>query len=163
MTASAPAKRLRLALALVTPHQMADAVALARVNTRCAQRAELGITINANSYVRLCAALGIDVVTGEAAPVRAVGDIDWRLLGLGLHLTRRMCKAVSIRAAARKIGKAVSPSMLSRVENGQAVSVAGVIAICKFIGTKPEQYTQASAEFHVRPKSETRSEQVEHA
>lgn len=156
MTASGPAKRLKTALARLTPRELQDVAKLAGVNTRCVQRAELGIPVNASSYVRLCAAVGIDTITGEAVLARGVGDIDWRLLGLGFHLTRRMRKDVSIRAAAQKIGKAVSPSMLSRVENGKPVSITGVIAICTFIGTKPEQYTAAPAEmFHVGPKTET--------
>lgn len=157
MSASPAVKRLKLALSTFAPEELAAIGKRAGVNTRAVQRAAAGTQVRADHYLKLCASLGIDCMAGDRVEPRRLGDLDWRLLGLGLHLTRKIRKVLTIRAAAKKIGKSVSVSMLSRVENGHPVSISGVIAICKFIGTRPEQYAATPEMFHGKPKTETRA------
>ena len=153
-----PIQRLAGALKAFKPAEYAALGARAGVNTRAVQRAAMGVQIRADHYLKLCAAIGIDSITGDPVPIRRLGDLDWKLLGLGVELTRRIRKVLTLRKVADRIGKRVSISMLSRIENGQPVSISGVIAICQFIGTSPEQYTaDPSAEkFHGKPKTATR-------
>ena len=152
-----PIQRLSCALRALPARQRTAAGKFAGVNDRAVQRAAAEVEIRADHYLKLCAAIGINSMTGAPAPVRKLGDLDWKLMGLGIEMTRRICLIASQREMVARIGNRVSLSMVSRIENGQPVSISGVIAICKFIGTTPEQYCASAEMFHVQPKTETRA------
>ncbi len=57
---------------------------------------------------------------------------------LGLLLARKRGN-MGVRAAAREIG--ISPSTLSRIENGHIPDVGTLEKICEWIGEEPSQFT----------------------
>jgi hypothetical protein len=150
-----PIQRLSCALRAIPARQRVAVCRFAGVGPATLQRVLAEAQIRPDIYLKLCGALGIDTMTGEAAETKQIGDLDWDLLGLGFRLTRRVRGLRTVRAAAKAIGDGASPATLSRLENGQPISINGVIAICKFIGTKPEHYCAIPGASHVKPLSET--------
>jgi DNA-binding XRE family transcriptional regulator len=134
---SAPANAMRSAASsLVTVAALADQ---AGVTPRQVSLARAGKPINAGAYLALCGAIGIDPVDGSPRPVKTVSaNVEWRLLGTALHITRNL-RQLNQRSAAKAIG--VSPSTVCRVETGRPVSVANVVKVCAFVGVHPDGYT----------------------
>lgn len=152
------AQRLMDALATVPRRAIPALAKRAGVTVREVQRAATGTLLYPREYLRLCAALGIKSTTGERIEPRRIGDFDPALFGLGVEMTRRICRHRTMRGAVEAIGRPVTLSMMSRVENGKRISISGVIAICRWIGTEPEQYCADpdAPKIHVKPKNETR-------
>jgi hypothetical protein len=118
-------------------------------------RAAAGRPVRAEVYLKICAALGMNSLTGEPAPIRRLGDLDWRLLGLGIELRRRLAGIGSMRAMVKKIGGRVSLSTIARIEKGQHVSIGNLLTICEFIGVAPEQYCAEPKMFNGKRITET--------
>ena len=108
---------------------------------------------NPVAYIKLCGALGITVATGESCQARTLGEFDWNAFALGFEMKRRL-QGMSLRQAEDALGQ--SKATLSRLENGKPVSINGVIAVCKFIGTTPEHYCLTPGMIHVKRTRETR-------
>jgi len=119
-------------------------------------RALAGQQVKPGVYLKLCGALGISARTGDAAPVRVLGDFDWNFFGLGFHLTRNMMNLRTVRQASKAIGEHVSSATISRLENNKPISVNGLIAVCNFMKVDPEHYCGRSESSHVKRRSETR-------
>lgn len=134
---STPANAMRSAAAsLITVAALADQ---AGVTPRQVSLARAGKPINAGAYLALCGAIGIDPMDGSPRPVKIVSaNVEWRLLGTALHITRNL-RRLNQRSAAKAIG--VSPSTVCRVETGRPVSVANVVKVCAFVGVHPDGYT----------------------
>lgn len=98
---------------------------------------------NVNDYVRLCAVLGIDPVTGAKQAPWVPQDLHASTLAIAVRM-RRIERGDSNRLAARKIG--VSISTLSRIENGNPRSFECVRAACKYIGLDPRLYLNVTRE-----------------
>lgn len=110
-------------------------------------RALHGLPINTCAHLRLCAAIGIDPVTGDAIEARIIGELHWPSLGAALRM-KRMADKITLRAAAKQ-AKA-SYSALGRIERAQVVSIENVLAACRFLDRHP-------FEFVSRETTETRS------
>jgi DNA-binding Xre family transcriptional regulator len=103
-------------------------------------RARAGKPVNAGAFLALCGALGIDPADGSSrAPRQVSSKFSWPMLAAGLRVARRL-RHHDQRSAARVIG--VSAATLCRAEAGDAVSVESLLAICRFIGTHPENYLE---------------------
>lgn len=155
-----PIQRLMDALADIPRRDHAALARRAGVTVREIERAAQGTQLHTGQYLKLCAGLGIKAATGEATTPRRLGDFDWGMFRLGVEMRRRLTKRMSMRRAVAVIGHRVSLSMMSRVANAKPVSITGVIAICNWIGTEPEQYCAdpAAPMFHMKPKTETPEE-----
>jgi DNA-binding Xre family transcriptional regulator len=145
-----PIQRLACALKALGYVERRRLPARAGVDSSAVQRAYSEQPIKPSAYIKLCGALGISVATGEAAPVRILGEINWRALALGFEITRQMRK-LTLRQIVTTIG--TSKASLSRLENGKAISINGVIAVCGFIGTSPEHYCQPPELLHVKQRT----------
>jgi DNA-binding XRE family transcriptional regulator len=147
----------RLACAIVArPFRERPAIARrAGVGPTAVARAAAGMPVRAEAYLKLCAAIGINSLTGEPAPVRSLGDLHWGLLGLGIEMRRRLGKIGTQRDMVKKIGGRVSLRTISFIENGKHVSIGSVLAICEFIGVAPEQYCGEPKKLHVKRITET--------
>lgn len=108
------------------------------VDPRLGQRAAFGRMVNASAFLSLCHGLGIDPSTGDDIAPARVGELLWWFLGASVNVTRRL-GGLSVRAAAVKSG--VSSATISRIECGQPVSAASVVALCRFIGLPPKSFT----------------------
>jgi DNA-binding XRE family transcriptional regulator len=119
---------------------MLDAIAQqAGVTPRQASMARAGKPVNAGAYLALCAAVGIDPISGAARPEKALSpNVVWWLLSAALHITRNLRK-LDQRAAADAIG--ISPATVCRVEQGRPVSIGVMLKVCAFIGVHPFGYT----------------------
>jgi DNA-binding XRE family transcriptional regulator len=103
------------------------------------QRARARRPINAGAYLALCGALGLDPVDGSPRPIKRVSSrLAWPMVGAGLKIMRRL-RHQDQRSAAKAIG--ISATTLCRVESGDAASVETLLAVCKFIGTHPDNYS----------------------
>jgi DNA-binding XRE family transcriptional regulator len=118
---------------------MLDAIAhQAGVTPRQASMARAGKPINAGAYLALCAAVGVDPVSGSARPEKPLSpNVVWWLLSAALYITRNL-RRLDQRAAADAIG--ISPATVCRIERGQPVSVGVLIKVCAFIGVHPDGY-----------------------
>ncbi|MDP2410379.1 MAG: hypothetical protein Q8M26_08840 [Pseudolabrys sp.] len=151
MTSPTPAQRLGEALRAITDNGDAgQVVALAReygIDGRLARRAAKNIEVNASAYVQLCAAVGIDPVTGKPAPREQVPEIDWRLVS-AMALMVLINTSLSIRKAASRWK--LSPAALVRLREGEPVSVENFLAFCAApdIKAKPSKFRARSPMFH---------------
>lgn len=153
---STPAQRLACVLVSRRFRERAIIAKRADVGPSAIARAAAGRPVRAEVYLKICAALGINSMTGEPVPVRPLGDLNWKLLGLGIELRRRLSGIGSQRAMVKKIGGRVSLSTINRIENGKHVSVGNLLTICEFIGVAPEQYCALPKKFHEKRTSETK-------
>lgn len=154
MTAT-PIQRLACALKARPYRERCRIAKASGVGLSAVARALAGQQVKPDVYLKLCGALGIGARTGEAAPVRVLGDFDWRLFALGFHLTRNMKHCRTVRQTSKAIGDHVSPATISRVENYQPISINGLIAICDFMGVDPEHYCAQREMIPVKRFSET--------
>lgn len=143
------ALRDRLAAVLVD-YDAARRTALAQsagVSERTVSYARAGRPISAEDYLRLCANLLLDPapeIPGGLVLAR-VGAFDHATLGMGLRIVRGL-KGHSIRRGAATSG--LSVTTLSRLENGNVVSIANVLKACRYVGVHPFGYVKP--QFHVK-------------
>jgi hypothetical protein len=142
-----PAQALKAALK-ATPPAGLDVLEAAGFERRLIKRAALGQQVNASVHLQLCARLGIDPVTGEAAPPREIGPLHMPSLSAALRMKRFPAK-LSLRAAARKAR--ASYSALGRIERGEPVSITAILAACAWLGRHPFDFVSP------RVSRETRS------
>jgi hypothetical protein len=130
MNASA---RLSRHLQRLTPAQMAFASERAGIARRVGAQARKSKRISATPYMLLCAASGLDPVSGDLVAVfpRAGASIHWCAFAAALLITRQV-RRLGIRSAARQAG--VSIATLSRAENGKPIAVESFLRIAIFIG-----------------------------
>lgn len=150
-----PIQRLQSVLKRANRIERAAFARLAGVGPTAISRVVAGQPVRAESYLRLCGAVGINSLTGEPAPSRPVGDIDWGMLALAVELRRRVRKIKSQRALARAIGGQVSHVTLSRFEKRKRVSAEHLVAVCRFLGIPPDHYCAEPERCHVKRTNET--------
>jgi DNA-binding Xre family transcriptional regulator len=160
MTASAPALRLCKALCAVTdngsPAAVKEFADQWQIDGRLARRAAKGIPINASTFARLCAAVGLDAITGRPSKPEAVTEIDWRLVS-AMALMAQIERSLTVRTAAE--AWKLSTAAVVRLREGDPVNVENFLAFCKAMGCKPAKFRTRSPLSHVKPSVK----QVEHA
>lgn len=109
-----------------------------RVTPRAVRHAMRSRQVGAGNFLKLCAFLGVDPVTGERRPPREIGELLWWFLAAGVFCTRGL-RRLSLRDAAPHVG--VSYSTLSRLECRMPVSVDAFLAACRFVGVHPYGFT----------------------
>ena len=93
--------------------------------------------ISADHYLKFCAKLGLDPVTGKPRKPCEVGDLQWPLIGAGLKMRRQLeHKGQRPAAEAYKL----SYSTLRRAESGEPVTVTSLLKICAGLGVHPFGY-----------------------
>ena len=103
-----------------------------------ADGASYSYRIAAADFVRLCAQVGLDPLSGKRiAPSQNPGRLCVQLIGAGCAMQREL-KSLSLRAAAAETG--LSPATLSRIEKALPTSIESILAACEFIGVHPFQY-----------------------
>jgi len=142
-----PIQRLKAALCDRTSGgSLPEVAAFARangINGRIANRASRGIEINASDYLRLCAALGLCPVTGGPTEPKALGPLDWRLVGLKVCVTLIGSpgdKHMPMRKAAKSWRIALAA--LARMKSGQPVSIDNLLKLCRGLGVHPHMFIQ---------------------
>lgn len=94
--------------------------------------------IGASDFLRLCAQVGIDPVSGlRIEPQTEPGTLCLASVGAGCAVKRSL-RRLTMRAAALEIG--VSAATLSRLEMNLPISIESLIAVCVFIGVHPLHY-----------------------
>jgi len=119
------------------PGGLASLAVRANVPRRAVSRILAGQPINADTYLKVCGAVGIDPVTGESCPPSTGFDIQWRIFAIGIRAARILHK-LSTRDAASLIR--VSSATISRAEAGRPIRVESYLALCAFVGTHPHHY-----------------------
>jgi len=155
MPAVSPIERLASVLASRPFRERARLARFAGVGPSAIARAASGMPVRADVYLKLCAAAGINSMNGDTIAPRRVGDLNWKMLGLGIELRRRLHGVGSQRQMVKKIGGRVSLSTITRIETGKHVSVGNLLAVCAFIGIPPEQYCAEAEKLHVERTNET--------
>lgn len=107
---------------------------IANVDPGIARRAAAEQPIKASDALALLAAVGRDPVTRAIMPPRRVGKFDHLALALGVIL-KMQTKSQSIRAAAKAMD--VSPRAITRLLDGDVVSIVTVIKACAYLGIHP--------------------------
>ena len=132
------ADRLASHLRHLTPAVMAVLSKRAGISGRAGARARAGRKVSAISYILLCSAVGLDVVTGAPGPsIRAGSEIVWWLFGAALFLTRSR-RHLDLRSAAALVG--TSAATLSRAERGQPIAIESYLRVARFIGLPPASF-----------------------
>lgn len=96
--------------------------------------------VNAEAFLSLCHATGIDPVTGEAREIiiRPI-IIDWQQFALAVRM-RRAYPWTDIRTAAKRAK--VSMATFSRAANGHPLSIGSMLKLCAYAGVHPDLYAQ---------------------
>ena len=150
-----PIQRLQCALKARPRRDHPSIARAAGVGPTALARAVAGQDIRADTYLKICAGIGIDSRTGEAVTPKRLGELDWRMIGLAIELRRRVRKLGSQRDVVAMIGGRVSLATLSRIENGTPISVNNLLTICEFLNIPPEHYCTEPELLHVKRISET--------
>lgn len=111
----------------------------AGLEPRLGRVAAAGRPVAARHFLKLCGAAGVDPETGRAIARRQVGDLMPGFLGKGVRLRREVDKEGLRKVAARL---RLSPATMSRLENGRVVSLAAVLAACRYLGVHPFEATE---------------------
>ena len=148
MIASPVIKRLSRALRAVTSGgDPAKVAALARVwgiDGRSARKAASGKVIDANSYLKLCAAVGIEPVSDLACHSRHIPDIDWGRVGIKIMLAligdpgTPSAEKLTMRSAAK--AWKISLVVLGRMKAGQPASADNLLALCAALKCHPHTF-----------------------
>jgi DNA-binding Xre family transcriptional regulator len=145
MPALTPIQRLSRALRAVTSDgRISEVAAFARqwgLDGRAAHRAVKGKRISAEAYLSLCAALGIDPLTGAACEAKRITPIDWNRVGIKIKLAfigtpdKPAPAGFTMRAAAAKWRVRLAP--LGRMKGGCPASVDNFLALCLALECHP--------------------------
>lgn len=153
-----PIERLARALCAITDDgKPAKVVELARawgVDGRLARRAARGIPVNVSVYLQLCAAAGIDPVTGE--PV----IVDGPLPALDPNrLAIKVLLALIAGQSLRKLAKAwrVEYTAINRAKHGLPVNVENFLKICAGLGVHPHSVLTFHAKQSLQQSDEERA------
>ncbi len=141
------AQRLRDLLKPTTPEYRAT---LERdgIPHRAIRRASLGQQVCAATHLRLCALIGRDPVTWQAAPFERIGELFWPSLGAALRI-KRIQDNLSLRQAAKRAG--MSYSSLMRIEHAEAVSIDAVLLACAWLGRHPHEFVSPCVSYENKP------------
>ena len=145
-----PAMCLRATLTAMSGPELIALGTEAGIEWRLICRAWNGTPINADAHLKLCAVLGVDPVDGLPRSAGPVGPIHWPSLSAAVRIARFQRKW-SLRRASK--AARVSYSALGRIERGEIVSIESVLAVCKFLGRHPFEFTSPVS----RESTETRS------
>lgn len=161
---SSPAKRLAVALRAITSDgRPEEVVALARaydIPGRLARRAAAGMDVNASTYLKLCAAVGIDpIAESMTVAQRKLPDIDWSLVGLKVlaRLIGTPEQPQNPKIAMRQAAKQWKLSLvtLARMKGGQPVGIDNLLKLCCALDCHPHEFLKRSPEmFHVSQQVE---------
>ena len=148
---STPAKRLASALRAITSDgKPEEVVALARtygIDGRLARRAAREIPVNANAYLKLCAACGIDPMTGATGVQRTIADLDRNRLAIQVLL------AIIGGNSLRKLAKTwkVEYTAINRAKHQLPVNVDNFLKICAGLRMHPHAFlAPVPPEFHAK-------------
>ena len=135
-----PAFHLALAMQSYRNEKFAELIKRAGVPVDAARRARSGAhgrPTRAEHHLKLCAVLGIDPVDGRPIAVRKPLPLLASFFAAGVK-GNRMLNGHTLRRAAKLM--AISPAVLSRIENGDTRSFDGMLAACRYIGAHPFDY-----------------------
>jgi hypothetical protein len=99
-----------------------------------------GQRVNAADFLRLCARLGVDPLTGEPrTPIEGPQDVALYQISIGLRMHRSL-NNLPLRTVASRTN--ISAPTILRLERNMPVSAHSIIAVCDFIGVHPFHYMQ---------------------
>lgn len=104
------------------------------IERRVIRRAAVGLQINASDYLRLCAFVGLDPMTGKDCDKRVIGPLHKPTLSLALRMKREDLK-ITLRQAAAKAR--MSYSALGRIERAEDVSIEAILKACRWLNRHP--------------------------
>ena len=109
-------------------------------------------SIPISAHLRLCAAAGINPLTGEKADASArIGDFHRPSFALALRM-KRLAMKWSLRQAETAMG--ISYSSLRRIEKGEATSAENVLTACKYMSRNPFDFVSRETSPAQKSKSE---------
>jgi plasmid maintenance system antidote protein VapI len=134
-----PAAMLAKALEPMSLDLRCEIAQAAGVGRHAVQRAAGGRPISADDFLRICAVIGHDPVTGYGRePIDNPGSFDRRHLALAVRMTLYVRKH-TFREAAKELG--ISATVVHRLKEGEeAVSIESLLAGCRYVGVHPFHY-----------------------
>lgn len=93
--------------------------------------------ISANHLLRLCAAIGLDPMTGQSIERRQAADIDRNALAIAIKLTMKL-RGHSQRKAAESVN--TTNTTWHRLINEAPVTIDSVLAGTRYVGRHPFDY-----------------------
>ena len=144
-----PIQRLSCALRVVTDggdaRKLVDLARSAGVPGIAARRAAKEITVNANNYLKLCRAAGIDPVNGSADFGPPLADLDLNRLAIKILMLLIGGKSLRKLSAQWK----VEYTAINRAKKELPVNIENFLAICAGLGLHPHMFVRrVPAEFH---------------
>lgn len=161
---STPIQRLSRAIRAITEDgKPALVVALAReygVDGRLGRRAASGMDVNADAYLKLCAAAGIDpIAEGMTVALRKLPDLNWTLVGIKVlaQLIGTPAEPKTPKVAMRQAAKEWNLSLvaIARLKSGQPVGIDNLLKLCCALDCHPHEFlTRSPGMFHGEHKVE---------
>lgn len=144
----------RLKIVVRSRHpDLREALEAAGIDRISIRRAALGQAIDASVHLQLCAMLGIDPVTGDAAAPRSIGPLHRPSLAMAVRV-KRMELNLTLRPAAQVVG--ISYSVLYRIEAADTkASVDSIIAACRWIGRHPYDFVSPAVKRETSRETQT--------
>lgn len=134
------------------PTQLGVVAANAGVSPVAARRARKPGAGDTSSFVLLCAALGIDGLSGEPTPPSPRPGCTFSFLQFGIVLFFARSQAGrSIRAFAPLVE--LSTATVSRAESGKPVCVETVITVCRYVRMPPAVFLCFTGNQHCNSQS----------
>lgn len=123
--------------------RLARSVGLSGAEVRRAAKGAKGRPTNVALHVKLCAWLGVDpVVGGPATPPGRRAKFEALQFGAAMKMAR-FARGHNLREASR--AARMSPTSLSRIENGRPLAFETVLAACRYARLSPQLYITATA------------------
>lgn len=139
------------ALKAVTDGGKAAAVAdFARrwgIEGRPARRAAEGKEVDISTHLKLCAALGLDPLTGNGIEPCQIDNVDWNRVGIQLQLAfigtpdKPVAPSFTMRVASKKWGIPLAP--LARMKAGSPASAENFFKVCDALTLHPHVFLKS--------------------
>lgn len=142
--------RLAEALKGMTGPVLVELARAAGVPEIAARRAARSRCVCSDSYLKLCAAKGLDPVTGAARTPQALGDFHRNSLGCAFKMVR-----IQRKQNQRAFGKAAKlpATIVCRIERGEVVTVENMLAACAFMKRHPHDFVSPTASREAEQRS----------
>lgn len=133
-----PRTNLARAFARIEQAEIPSIAAKAGVSARQVSNLIVGRPVKTIAFLRLCVALGHDPLPHlPHSPLARPADFDFAMLAMGCVIRRGLNKH-TIRDAADAMG--ISHVTVSRIENAHGMSIAVVLAVCRYVQVHPFNY-----------------------
>lgn len=122
------------------------------VKPRTARRAAKGLPVSASAALSLCAAIGLDPMTGEDIVPRKIGRHDTATMASAIAIAMDLRDHTGRDAAA---AMDLSPPAVTRLRRGDPVSIATLIKAYRYLNRHPFDDCMFPVKHPVKSQTET--------